>query len=146
MCKENRSALETVDSKESAIALYKKTIDWALEEGYPSFGTLQRDFADCGKYGIFVGRSFHGELLNEQQVYVFHNCTGCVRVGINLQKHIIPMMYFANSCDMLLRPAGPSGLEVRVPLYIFGGNLVKTDSSGDVVFKTYKFEVKDGAA
>lgn len=146
MCKENRSALDSVDSKESAIALYKKTIDWALEEGYPNYGTLQRDFADCGKYGVFVDRDFHGELLNEQKVYVFHHCTGRIRVGINMQKRIIPMLYFANGCDMLLRPSGPSGLEIRVPLYIFGGNLVKTDTSGDVVFRTYKFEVKNGAA
>lgn len=146
MCKENRDALSGIESIDEAIELYKKTIDWALEEGYPNFGTLQRYFDACGEYGVFVNKDFHGELLNEQKVYVFHHCTGWIRVGINLQKRIIPMLYFANGCDMHLRPAGPSGLEVRVPLYIFGGNLIKTDSSGDVVFKNYKFEVKDGRA
>ena len=47
MCEENRSALDSVESKIDAINLYKRTIDWALEEGYPCIQTLRRDFADC---------------------------------------------------------------------------------------------------
>ena len=142
MCQENREALDSIDSLEDAVSLYKKTIDWALEEGYPNFGTLQRYFADCGKYGVYINREFHGELLNEQKVYVFHHCTGWIRTGINLGQRIIPMLYFANDCDMTVKSGGPSSLEVRVPLYVFGGNIVKIDASGNVVFKTYKFEAK----
>lgn len=143
MCKENRDALSSVESLEDAIDLYKKTIDWALEEGYPNFGTLQRYFSGCSKYGVFIDRDFHGELLNEQQVYVFHHCTGWIRTGINTEKRIIPMLYFANSCDMTLRSGGSTDIEnVRVPLYVFGRNLVKIDASGNVVFKTYKFDAK----
>lgn len=144
MCKENRDALESIQTKGDAIALYKKTIDWALEEGYPNFGTIQRDFADCSEYGVFVNRDFHGELLSDQQVYVFHHCTGWVRTGLNVQKRIIPMLYFANGCEMTLKGAGPSDLEVRVPLYIFGENRIRAEHSGDVVFKTYKFDVANG--
>ena len=142
MCQENRDALMSIESLDEAVALYKKTIDWALEEGYPNFGTLQRYFSDCGKYGVFVNRDFHGDLLNDQQVYVFHHCTGWIRVCLNTEKRIIPMLYFANGCDMLIRPNGSSNLEIRVPLYIFGSNIVKTDSSGDVLFKNYKFDAK----
>jgi len=144
MCQENREALSSVKSLQDAIRLYKKTIDWALEVGYPSFGTLQRHFSDCGEYGVFVNREFHGEVLDDQKVYVFHHCSGWVRVGLNVAKRIIPMLYFANGCDMVLRPSRQSDHDVRVPLYVFGENLVKPDTSGDVVFKTYKFDVKNG--
>jgi hypothetical protein len=142
MCRENRDALDRIEDKGSAISLYKKTIDWALEEGYPNFGTIQRDFADCEQYGVFVNRDFHGELLNEQRVYVFHHCTGTVRVGLNADKRIIPMLYFANNCDMTLKSGGASIADVRVPLYIFGNNLIKHDGNGNVVFHEYKFETK----
>lgn len=142
MCRENRSALDSLETKEEAVSLYKKTIDWALEEGYPNFGTIQRDFSDCEDLGIFVNKEFHGELLNDQQVYVFHHCTGRIRTGLNTEKRIIPMLYFANSCDMSLASGGDTSSEVRVPLYVFGRNLVKLDASGNVVFKTYKFDAK----
>lgn len=146
MCRENREALTNVDSLEEAIALYKKTIDWALESGYPNFATLQRYFSDCEEYGVFINKEFHGELLNEQQVYVFHHCTGWFRTAINYEKQIIPMLYFANNCDLTIKPGSCGGMEVRVPLYVFGGNIIKLDASGDVVFKTYKFDLTNGAA
>lgn len=142
MCRENRFALDSVETKEEAVSLYKKTIDWALEEGYPNFGTIQRDFSDCEDLGIFVNKEFHGELLNDQQVYVFHHCTGRIRTGLNTKERIIPMLYFANGCDMTLAPGGDQSSEVRVPLYVFGRNLIKLDASGNVVFKTYKFDAK----
>lgn len=142
MCRENRSALDSLETKEEAVSLYKKTIDWALEEGYPNFGTIQRDFSDCEDLGIFVNKEFHGELLNDQQVYVFHHCTGRIRTGLNTKEKIIPMLYFANGCDMTLASGGDQSSEVRVPLYVFGRNLIKLDASGNVVFKTYKFDAK----
>lgn len=142
MCLENREALSSVDSLDDAVSLYKKTIDWALEEGYPNFGTLQRFFSDCGNLGVFVNREFHGDLLNAQEVYVFHHCSGFIRVGLNVERRIIPMLYFANGCDMAVKPGGPSNLSIRVPLYIFGNNVIKASSSGDVIFKSYNFDAK----
>lgn len=142
MCKDNRAALDDIQDKGDAIELYKKTIDWALEENYPNFGIIQRDFSDCEEYGIFVNKEFHGEVLTDQQVYVFHHCKGVIRVGLNTEKQIIPMLYFANNCEMTLKPTGPSDVETRVPLYIFGRNLVKLEASESVVFRTYKFDVK----
>ena len=142
MCEENRSALDSLDSKADAIALYKKTIDWALEEGYPNINTIRSIFGDCDEYGVFVDREFHGEILNDHKVYVFHNCNGVIRTGLNVEKRIIPMFYFANGCDMEIRSAGPTGLEVRVPLYVFGDNKVKSLRSDDLVCKIYKFDVK----
>lgn len=142
MCAENRSALDAIDDKSDAIALYKKTIDWALEEGYPNLETLRRDFSDCGVYGVFIDRHFEGEVLNDHKVYVFHNCTGTIRTGLNLKKRIIPMLYFANGCDMNIRGVPGSAMQVRVPLYVFGDNRIAGEQSDDILCKAYYYDVK----
>lgn len=142
MCAENRDALEGVESKEEAIELYKKTIDWALEEGYPSIETLRKFFSDCQDYGIYIDCRFNGDILNQHQVYVFHNCSGTIRTGLNLGKRIIPMLYFANGCDMDIKGIQNSVMQVRVPLYVFGVNRIGAEQSEDLLCKTYKFDVK----
>ena len=142
MCAENRSALEGADTMSSAIELYKKTIDWALEEGYPNLGTLRRYFSDCGEFGIYVDKEFHGEVLTQHQVYVFHNCTGTIRTGLNISQKIIPMLYFANGCDMIVRGIPGSETQARVPLYVFGENCVSGEQSDDIICKTYTYDVK----
>ena len=142
MCSENRQSLENVDSIGDAITLYKKTIDWALEEGYPNIMTLRSFFSDCGDYGVYIDRDFHGELLNQHQVYVFHNCTGTVRTGLNIEKKIIPMMYFANGCDMNVRGIRGSNTQARVPLYVFGENRVAGEMSDDGQCKIYTYDAK----
>lgn len=142
MCAENRSALEVVDSMHEAIELYKKTIDWALEEGYPNMQTLRKYFSHCEDFGIYIDTEFHGEVLNQHQVYVFHNCSGTIRTGLNLGAKIIPMMYFANGCDMNVRGIPGSGTQARVPLYVFGYNHVAGETSDDIVCKIYSYDVK----
>lgn len=142
MCEENRRALESVEDKAGAISLYKKTIDWALEEGYPDLETLRRHFSDCELFGIYVDKEFHGEQLTGHQVYVFHNCSGTIRTGLNVEKRIIPMMYFANGCDMDVRGIKGSGRSVRVPLYVFGQNRIGAEQSEDIQCLTYKFDAR----
>ena len=142
MCEENRRDLSEVETKEEAVALYKKTIDWALEEGYPDLETIRKHFSDCENVGIFVDRHFRNEVLNAEQVYVFHHCTGTIRTGLNLNKRTIPMLYFANGCDMDVRGIVGSAMQVRVPLYIFGENRIGAEQSDDLLCKTYKFDVK----
>lgn len=141
MCEENRTALEAIESKADAVALYKKTIDWALEENFPSLPALRRFFSDCEDLGIYVDKIFHGEELKDHQVYVFHNCKGQIRTGINLEKSIIPMLYFANNCEMAVKSAGNFG-QIRVPLYIFGENSISAEDTEDISFKFYHFDTK----
>lgn len=146
MCEENRHALESVETISDAISLYKKTIDWALEEGYPSYSVLQKYFSHCEEYGVFVDREFHGELLNDQQVYIFHNCRGTIKTGLNIEKRIIPMMYFSNGCEMNIR-AKENDFCIRpamVPLYVFGDdNRVFPDCQAEsVTWKEYSFPLK----
>jgi hypothetical protein len=68
--------------------------------------------------------------------YVFHNCTGTIRVGLNLEKKIIPMLYFANGCRMEVK--GDSPVLVRVPFYVFGNNEIVADPSGAIEAKFYR--------
>ena len=142
MCAEYRDGLGSVETKHDAIALYKRCIDWALEEGYPSILTLRHDFSDCEEDGIFVDKVFNGECLDSQKVYVFHNCSGTIRVGLNRDKKIIPMLYFANGCDMDIKGIPGSAMQVRVPLYVFGLNRIGAEQSDDIICTTYKFDAK----
>lgn len=135
MCAENIDALRDVQSKADAVALYKKTIDWALEKNYPPINFIRNEFGDCEDLGIFIDRTFNGELLNEHQCYVFHNCRGHIRVDLNVSQKIIPMLYFANGCNIsVTRADAPHTLPIRVPLYIYGENIIKAEDNDDIIF------------
>ena len=136
MCAENRTALGSTESKHEAVELYKATASWALENSYPSLDTIRRHFSDCGDDGVFVDRDFEGELLADHQVYVFHNCSGTIRVGLNIDKAIIPILHFANGCHMTVVVEGG----VRVPVHIFGDNKVEADAGCYI----RKHELKNG--
>lgn len=117
-------------TKVDALALYKRIIDWCLENDSPSVDLLRQYRQDCAYNGIFIDRHFDGELLNDQQAYVFHHCSGTIRTGLNLKKRLIPMLYFANGCDMTVVGEGPS--KVRVPLYVFGKNRIEAEENGSM--------------
>ena len=145
MCADNRAYLNACETKEDAIRLYKQTIDWALEEEYPDLDFIRKEFANQERDGIYVCHHFDGDILNEQQVYVFHNCTGTIRVGLNLAKKIIPMCYFANKCDMkILGIDGERIFPDRVPLYIFGDNKINASNSNTMEVRIYKHKTKKG--
>ena len=139
MCTENMDALRACETKDDAVALYKKTIDWALEKNYPPVNFIRNEFGDCEHLGIIIDKTFNGELLNEHQCYVFHNCKGHITVDINIPLKIIPMLYFANGCDLSISRADtPHTLPIRVPLYIFGENNISAEDNNDVTFKKYQ--------
>lgn len=147
MCADNRAYLSACETKEDAIRLYKQTIDWALEEGYPDLDFLRKEFADQQSQGLYVDHYFDGEILNEHQVYVFHNCSGTIRVGLNLSKKIIPMLYFANNCDMtILGIEGERIFPDRVPLYIFGKNKINASNSDTIEIRIYQHATKKGGS
>ena len=111
MCAENIDALKKCETKSDAIQLYKKTIDWALERNYPNLELLRKEFSDCQNDGLYIDHTFNGETLNKHQVYVFHNCKGTIKVGLNNEKVIIPMLYFTNDCEMTIE--GINAMRVR---------------------------------
>ena len=145
MCAENIEALKECETKSDAILLYKKTIDWALERNYPTLEILRSEFADCQDDGLFIDHIFNGETLNENQVYVFHNCKGTIKVGLNTDKAIIPMLYFANNCEM--RIEGINAMRVMpdiIPCYVFGDNSIAAENDINAIFRIHREEVKNG--
>ena len=139
MCTENLEGLRACETKADAVTLYKKTIDWALEKNYPPVNFIRNEFGDFEDLGVFVDKDFHGELLDENQCYVFHNCRGNIKVDLNVFKAIIPMLYFANGCNIsITRADSPHSLPIKVPLYIFGENKIVANDDDDIIFRIYR--------
>lgn len=117
--------------------------DWCMERDFPDLATLAEVAPAYEGRGIFVGREFDGELLDERQTYIFHNCRGTIRVGLNTALGLIPMLYFGNGCRMRVEGVGDSsGGEwrtppARVPIYVFGDNEVLADDNEAVEFARY---------
>ena len=144
MCVENFKALLKCEDRERMVALYLKTIDWALECDYPSLNVLRDRFGDCEELGIYVGREFHGETFSRLQTYVFHNCSGVINVAMDYDECIIPMLYFANDCHISVgcEQRQPDFCPaIRVPLYIFGDNSITDSNNENVIFTKYEMEV-----
>lgn len=128
---------------DSLVDYYIKNPDWCLERNFPDFATLKEHFSGCEDKGVFVGKAFHGELLNDLQTYIFHGCKGTIKVGLNIEKSIIPMLYLANGCRLHIvgvgdvRPKKASQRSV-VPIYTFGDNDVSARDNRYVKFARYK--------
>jgi len=122
---------------------YVANPDWCLERGFPDLQTLTENFTECEDKGVYVCKKFHGELLNELQTYIFHHCTGTIRVGLNVGKAIIPMLYLANGCKLHIVGTGDVKPQKKmersvVPIYTFGKNDVSARDNRYVKFTHYK--------
>ena len=137
MCEENFRMLLQCEDKPQALALYKKTIDWALENHYPDLETIRNHFSDCESEGLFVGRTFSGETFSKQQVYVFHDCHGEINVEMDYEGKIIPMLYFANGCNINIVCRQKNVFPVKFPVYIFGKNTIYTESTDSAIFRIF---------
>lgn len=120
MCRENFTALERLYDKKSAVALYKKTVDWALENGYPGLDVIRQYFNGMEQDGIYVDWNFkYDEVVS--QVAVFHNCSGTIRTGLNVETAVIPMLYLANGSRLVIDGNGSTDWAVTVPVYVCDG-------------------------
>lgn len=117
-------------SIESLVRYYKANPDWCMERNYPTLDILRKDFDNekLQDFGIFIDHTFKGELLDKHQVYIFHNCKGSIKTALNYDAEIIPMLYFANGCNMTIGCDQLNVFPIRVPLYIFGENNIKAES------------------
>ena len=139
-----RQMLESADT-DALIDYYVVNPDWCLERNFPDLETLREHFADAGEKGVFVDRTFNGELLNDLQAYVFHNCKGTIKVGMNVDKCIIPMLYFANGCNITVSCDIPYLLPIRVPLYVTDEwtNCVNHTVGDNCIFTRYTIKLID---
>ncbi len=142
VCAEGYAKILDAADKDGLIEHYTANPDWCLERDFPTLGVLKAHFSDIEDKGVYVGKTFHGETLNEKQAYVLHNCRGTIKTGLNVEKGIIPMFYMANGCR--LRIVGTGDIEPRreidrsiVPVYTFGKNDVSARDNRYVVFNRY---------
>lgn len=128
------------DDREALIDYYLEMPDWCMERDFPDLQTLTDEFADCEDKGVFVNKSFKGELLNDLQTYVFHNCTGTIKVGLNMSKEVIPILHLANGCRLRIVGVGDVKPKVRtiVPIYVYGHNDLSARDNCYVKFEIYK--------
>lgn len=141
ICKDGYEYMRTCNV-DKLIDYYIQNPDWCLERNYPTLNYLEEHFADKQCKGIYVGEKFNGELLDEKQVYIFHNCKGTIKVGLNIKKAIIPMLYIANNCRIKIVGVGEDGMrQSEVPIYIFGKNDVSAHNNKYVKFNKYETDL-----
>ncbi len=83
------------DSIGKLVDYYVANPDWCMERVFPSLEILRSEFSDCEDKGVFVGRTFNGEVLCEKQVYITTAKGKYVWVGMLIMPlfpcYILPM-------------------------------------------------------
>lgn len=147
ICGEGMSRLRYAPNRDSLVEYYVENPDWCMERDFPDYALLERLAGELSGHGVYVGREFSGELLNERQVYIFHGCRGVIRVGLNVERELIPMLYVANGCRLRIvgvgdSEAGDARHQVNVPVYVFGRNDLSVRDNRYVRFNKYRFPKK----
>ena len=137
-----KQMLSSTDAS-AMVDYYVQNPDWCLERDFPTLPILSEQFANCEDKGVFVNKTFHGEVLNDLQTYIFHNCKGTIKVGLNVDKAIIPMLYLANGCRLRIVGIGEAVTKTPsvVPVYVFGKNDYSAKDNKYVNFSIYKNEL-----
>lgn len=104
--------------RDGLIGYYVQNPDWCMERGFPSLKLLRREFSDIEDKGVFVGRIFDGEVFDKLQTYIFHDCKGTIKVAMDYDNAVIPMLYFANGCNIRVECGQKNDPAINVPLYI----------------------------
>ncbi|MCM1295792.1 MAG: hypothetical protein NC311_09650 [Muribaculaceae bacterium] len=141
ICVDGYAQMRT-DNVEELVGYYIQNPDWCLERDYPTLDFLRENFSDIEDKGIYIDKTFHGEILNDRQAYIFHNCKGTIKVGLNVEMAIIPMLYVANNCRLRIIGIGeckPNRYVKRaeVPVYVFGENDLSAKDNLYVKFNHY---------
>lgn len=135
ICKEGYNSMRVTVDIDEIIDYYIKNPDWCMERSFPSKHLLDEYFRRYQHKGIYIDSDFDNRHLNDKLVYIFHNCKGNIRTSLNLEKSLIPMLYFANGCNMNIH----CDENIKIPLYIFGHNNIRT--SGRAKFIIFRHEL-----
>ena len=137
-----KQMLSSTDAR-AMVHYYVQNPDWCLERDFPTLPMLREYFADESAKGVFVDHTFNGELLNDLQAYIFHNCKGTIKVGLNVDKAIIPMLYLANGCRLRIVGVGDIKPQIssEVPIYTFGKNDYSARDNKFVKFNIYNHDL-----
>lgn len=142
ICAEGYGLMRGYD-RDGLIGYYLANPDWAIERNFPSLRLLRREFSDIEDKGVFVGKTFDGEVFDKLQTYIFHNCKGTIRVAMDYDNAVIPMLYFANGCRMRVVCEQPNTPAINVPLYIAddGKTDIQSESGENCVFNRYPIKL-----
>lgn len=129
--------------RDGLVDFYLQNPDWCLERGFPALELLRSEFSDCEDKGVYVGKTFRGEVFDKLQTYIFHGCRGTIRVAMDYANAIIPMLYFANGCRMIIKCDQKENKNhpIEVPLYSFGKNDIQAKDNSYVRFIKYKHDL-----
>lgn len=116
ICAEGYGLMRGYD-REGLIGYYVQNPDWCMERGFPSLELLRSEL-DIEDKGVLVGKTFDGEVFDKLQTYIFHDCKGTIRVAMDYEHAVIPMLYFANGCRMRVECEQKNDPAINVPLYI----------------------------
>ena len=116
ICAEGYGLMRGYD-RDELIAYYLECPDWCMERGFPSLDILRSEFSDIEDKGVYVGKTFNGEVFSDKQVYIFHDCKGTIKVAMDYDNAVIPMLYFANGCDITVSCEQPNDPPIIVPIY-----------------------------
>lgn len=122
-------------NRDELIDFYVENPDWCMERVFPSLRLLRREFSDIEEKGVYVDRKFEGEVFDGLQTYIFHRCEGWIRVAMDYEKAVIPMLYFANRCKMRIVCEQKNDPAINVPLYIAEDCKVVGAKTDNCVFK-----------
>lgn len=103
------------------VKYYTDNPDWCMERNFPSLELLRREFSDIEDKGVYVGKTFDGEVFDKLQTYIFHNCKGTINVAMDYANAVIPMLYFANKCNIRVNCLQANNPKIIVPLYVVNG-------------------------
>lgn len=117
ICADGYAQMRAYD-RDELIDFYVENPDWCMERGFPSLELLRREFSDIEDKGVFVGKKFDGEVFDKLQAYIFHDCKGTIKVAMDYDNAVIPMLYFANGCKIRVECGQKNDPAINVPLYI----------------------------
>lgn len=134
ICAEGYSQMRGYD-RDGLVSYYVGNPDWCIERGFPSLETLRREFSDIEDKGVFVGKTFDGEVFDKLQAYIFHDCKGTIKVAMDYDNAIIPMLYFANGCKIRVKCEQDNKPAIVVPLYVSEDSSVSHKNSDGCIFR-----------
>lgn len=136
ICKDGYSQMRGYD-RDGLVSYYVENPDWCIERGFPSLETIRREFSDIEDKGVFVGKTFDGEVFDKLQAYIFHDCKGTINVAMDYDNAVIPMLYFANGCKIRVKCEQDNKPMIIVPLYVSEDCNVSHGNSDGCIFRCH---------
>lgn len=134
ICMPFYQAVHQCQTAAQAIRLFKTEISWALQTQYVTAKDLLTftDSQTLGDNSVFIDKTFNNERIDNHVCCVFLNCRGSIRVGLNVAKAIIPMLYLSENSELTITVED----NVTVPCELYHGSKVAT-------FTPYLLKVSD---